>query len=339
MKAAYYTGNRSFELREGNALAPAKGEVRLEVAFCGVCGTDMHVFHGSMDKRVAPPKIIGHEASGVVAEVGEGVTGFKVGDKVAVRPLNFGAPHPFDRGVEYVGKNMKFIGLDVQGAFQSSWTVPAYALHRLPDNFDLKYGAMIEPLAVGCHDVSIGSVKAGEHCVVLGGGPIGILIAFVLRERGARALVSEINDDRLKMLESFGFETVNPARENIIEKVSSFTGEAMADVVFEVSGSAAAAGIMTEIVCVQGRIVMVAVHGEPKKVNLHRFFWSEIRMFGARLYEAADFDEAIKIAATGRIPFEQLITRIQPLEKIQELFEEIDRHPAGMKSLVDCRTL
>jgi threonine dehydrogenase-like Zn-dependent dehydrogenase len=110
----------------------------------------------------------------------------------------------------------------------------------------------------------------------------------------------------------------------------------MADAVFEVSGSDAAAEVMTDLVCVHGRIIMVAVHGIPKKVNLHRFFWSEIEMIGARLYEPDDYDEAIRIASTGRIPFEKLITSVKPLESIQELFEEIDLNREGMKCLIDC---
>jgi 2-desacetyl-2-hydroxyethyl bacteriochlorophyllide A dehydrogenase len=336
MKTAYYIGDRKFEIVDREKITPAKGEVRLKVAFCGVCGTDLHIFHGVMDKRVSPPQVIGHEASCIVDEIGEGVTNVKVGDKVTVRPLYFGESHPFDRGTNYVGKNLKFIGIDRLGAFQQSWVVPAYTLHKLPDSLSLKYGALIEPLAVACHDTKVGRVKAGEHCVVLGGGPIGILIAFVLREKGANVMISEINQTRLDLIKSFGFQSINPSTENLPQRVSELTSEAMADAVFEVSGSDAAAEVMTDLVCVHGRIIMVAVHGIPKKVNLHRFFWSEIEMIGARLYEPDDYDEAIRIASTGRIPFEKLITSVKPLESIQELFEEIDLNREGMKCLIDC---
>ena len=93
-----------------------------------------------MDSRVAPPKIIGHEASAVVAERGPGVEDIAVGDRVAVRPLQFGAPTPFDKGCSHVGKNLKFIGIDSPGAMQSSWTVPAYTLHKLPETISLPEG-------------------------------------------------------------------------------------------------------------------------------------------------------------------------------------------------------
>lgn len=335
MKAAFYTEKGQFQIRGNPPVKPGKGEARVEVAYCGVCGTDVHIYHGVMDQRIQPPQIVGHEASAVVVEIGEGVDNVQVGDRVAVRPLQFGAAHPFDKGRAYVGKNLKFIGIDSAGAFQQSWTVPAYTLHQLPDQLSLQHGALIEPLSVACHDVKIGRVKADENCLVIGGGPIGTLIAFVLREKGARVMVSEVNPARLDMLSGFGFEVINPAVENLTEKVSELTQEAMADCVFEVSGSAGGVEAMTQVANVKGRIVMVAIHGgAPKKVDLFKFFWSELELLGARLYEPEDYEEAIRIASSGRIPFDQLITQVSPLDNIQSVFEEIDNNPAGMKYLI-----
>lgn len=339
MNAAYYSQKGSFQLGDNAPLPPKKGEVRLEVAYCGVCGTDVHIFHGVMDQRIQPPQIVGHEASATVAEIGEGVTHLNVGDKVAVRPLEFGAPHPFDKGHKHVGKNLKFIGIDAQGAFQQSWTVPAYTLHKLPESLSLKHGAFIEPLSVACHDVRIGRVKEGENCLVMGGGPIGTLIAYVLKEKGANVFISEINETRLAMLSELGFQTINPIKENLSERVSELTGESMIDCLFEVSGSQAAVSSMTEVVNVRGRIVMVAIHGGgPRQIDLFKFFWSEIELLGARLYEEEDYEEAIQVAASGHIPFEKLITKISPLSDIQSVFEEIDQNPAGMKYLIDCQS-
>ncbi|WNJ19077.1 alcohol dehydrogenase catalytic domain-containing protein [Pontibacter sp. G13] len=338
MKAAYYTSKGTFEVGSNAPIAPAAGEVRLEVAYCGVCGTDVHIYHGVMDQRIGPPQIVGHEASATVAELGEGVEGFAVGDKVAIRPLHFGAAHPFDKGHKHVGKNLKFIGIDSAGAFQQSWTVPAYTLHKLPEALSLEHGAFIEPLSVACHDVKLGRVKAGENCLVMGGGPIGTLIAFVLKEKGANVIMSEVNKTRVDMLRGLGFQVVNPAEENLLERISELTGTAMIDCAFEVSGSQAAVTSMTEVVNVRGRIVMVAIHGGgPRQVDLFKFFWSEIELIGARLYEEDDYEEAIRIAASGAIPFETLITQVRNLDDIQAVFEEIDNNPAGMKYLINCQ--
>ncbi len=336
MKAAIYQGNRKFVTGTSAPVAPGVGEVRLNVAFCGVCGTDVHIYHGVMDGRVGPPKIIGHEASAEVAEVGEGVEGLAAGDRVAVRPLQFGEPTSFDKGCPHVGKNLKFIGIDTPGAMQSSWTVPAYTLHKLPQSLSLQHGALIEPVAVACHDVRLGEVQPGENCVVLGGGPIGLLIALVARQKGARVLVSEVNPARIQLAQSLGLQTANPLEQDLAAEVASWSDDAMADVVFEVSGTAPAVESMTELPNVRGRIVMVAIHPDPKPINLFRFFWSEIRMIGARLYEAEDFDEAIQLAAAGALPLDALITQVDPIEATQQVFETIDANPEGMKYLIQC---
>ena len=119
----------------GNApvVSPAPGEVRLDVAYCGVCGTDLHIAHGGMDHRVRPPQVIGHEMSGIVAEVGSGVEEIEVGDRVVVRPLDTRGETPADKGFSHISRNLRFLGIDTPGAFQTSWTVPAFTIHRLPD--------------------------------------------------------------------------------------------------------------------------------------------------------------------------------------------------------------
>jgi len=335
-KAVAYTGNRSLRIGESVPVAPGAGEVRLDVGYCGVCGTDMHIFHGNMDQRVKMPQIIGHEVSGTVAELGSGVQGLKVGDTVAVRPLQFGAPTTFDNGHAHVGKNLKFIGIDLPGGMQASWTVPAYTLHKLPASLSLQHGAMIEPAAVACHDVRLGQVKSGEFCVVIGGGPIGLLIALVAKSKGATVLLSEINDARLALTESLGIIVVNPLKQDLAEAVRQHTAGAMADCVFEVSGSAPGVQAMTELSRARGRIVMVAIHPQPKPVNLFKFFWSELQLIGARLYEAEDFQEAIALAAAGRLSLDRLITQVSPIEEAQRVFEGIDARPDGIKTLIQC---
>lgn len=337
MASARYDGNRTISVCETVPVQPGSGQVRLDISFCGVCGTDMHIFHGAMDARVSPPQIIGHEASGVVAEVGDEVSTVRPGDRVAVRPLFFGEPATYDRGQAHIGKGLKFIGIDAPGGMQSSWTVPDYTLHRLPDSLSMTHGAMIEPAAVACHDVRLGEVAAGETIVVIGGGPIGLLIALVAVEKGARVLLSEVNPARLELAASLGVETVDPRAVDLVSVVTDLTDGAMADCVFEVSGSAAGAEAMTELGCARGRIVMVAVHPEPKPVNLFRFFWSELRLIGARLYEPQDFDEAIALACSGALHLDRLITQVTPIDGVQRVFETIDASPDGLKYLIDCR--
>ncbi|PPL03047.1 zinc-dependent alcohol dehydrogenase [Parapedobacter indicus] len=337
MTAAYYEGNKQFTVKPLADLPPLEaGTVRLNVAYCGICGTDVHIYHGTMDQRVQIPQVIGHEVSGVVSEVGPEVTGFQVGEAVTVRPLQPGKATAFDNGYTHIGKNLKFIGIDTPGGMQASWVVPAYTLHKLPGGVSLKQAALIEPLAVACHDVRLSASKSGDRAVVLGGGPIGVLVALVARHQGAEVLVSEVNPHRLELIQSLGFETVNPMVENVVDRVAQFTADAMADVVFEVSGVAAAVDTMTQLLRVRGRAVMVAIHGQPKPVRLFDFFWKELQLVGARVYEPEDFEMAIALVDSGKLPLTRIITEVLPLTDIQQAFERIDDNPSGMKYLLHC---
>jgi 2-desacetyl-2-hydroxyethyl bacteriochlorophyllide A dehydrogenase len=335
MKALFYEGNHTFTIKTTEKQPLQKGEVRLKMAYVGVCGTDVHIYHGKMDARVKPPQIIGHEVSGVIDEVGEGVTDWKVGENVTVRPLNPGEEMPADNGFKHIGQNLKFIGIDSAGGMQQYWTVPAFSLHKLPENLSLQLGAMIEPLAVACHDVRLGEVVAGENAIVIGGGPIGLLVALVARQKGANVMISEVNKNRIEFIQSLGFQTVNPIEQDLVKTVEEFTNGAMADVVFEVSGVQAGVTAMTQLPKVRGRIVMVAIHSEPKAVDLFKFFWREIKLIGARVYEPEDFDEAIALAASGTLPLDKMITQVSPLEDAKKVFETIDQNPAGMKYLLE----
>jgi (R,R)-butanediol dehydrogenase / meso-butanediol dehydrogenase / diacetyl reductase len=337
MKASHYRGNKTFTIDEGKAIRPGIGEVRLDVAYCGICGTDIHIFHGAMDKRVALPQTIGHEASGTVAELGEGVTDFAVGDKVVVRPLDNRAETAADRGYSHICSGLKFIGIDSPGAFQQSWTVPAFTLHKAPANLDLKVAALAEPLAVACHDVSIADVQPNELAVVIGGGPIGMLIALVAREAGAKVLLSEVNEARLAFARELGFEAVNPLKTDLASLCKEKSGGSDADIVFEVSGAKAAALGMTDLLAIRGRIVVVAIYPQPIELNLFHFFWKELTLHGARVYEPKDYEQALALMESNKLPLEKLITKVEPLNRLPEAFATIDREGEGMKTLIDCR--
>lgn len=337
MIATYYKGNHSFEVAQTTAQNPGPEEVRIKVAYCGVCGTDMHIFHGMMDQRVKMPITIGHEMSGTIDALGEHVKGFEVGQKVVVRPLDNRKEKASDKGLSHICEELKFIGIDSPGAMQQLWNVPAFTLHKLPDETDLKLAALVEPLAVACHDVRLSQLKTGETAVVLGGGPIGMLVAMVAKKHGGNVIISEINATRIALAKSMGFTVVNPLSTDLVDFIKGETEGRMADVVFEVSGVQAAVDIMTEVAGLRGRIVMVAIHGQARPVNLFKFFWKELQLIGARVYEPEDYEEAIQLVDKKELPFEQMITAVKPLTNIQDVFEQIDKNPDGMKVLLDCQ--
>ncbi|TQO37535.1 2-desacetyl-2-hydroxyethyl bacteriochlorophyllide A dehydrogenase [Arenibacter algicola] len=337
MKATIYEGNKTFSVIEREIEQPEKGEVRIKVAYSGVCGTDVHIYHGMMDKRVKMPLTIGHEMSGTIDAIGEGVSGYAIGDKVVVRPLDDRGVKPSDKGFNHICENLKFIGIDSPGSMQQYWNVPAFTLHKLKAETDLKLAALVEPLSVAVHDVRMSGLQAGETAVVLGGGPIGLLVAMVAKEAGAQVIVSEVNEKRIAKAKELGLNAVNPTKLDLIEYVKEQTEGRRADVVFEVAGVQPALDVMTEVAGIRGRIVMVAIHGQKKEIDLFKFFWKELKLIGARVYEKEDYEKAITLVTANKLPFTQMITDVQPLTNIQKVFEGIDHNPDGMKVLMDCQ--
>ncbi len=337
MKAAYYSGNSDFTIREDQPKEPGLGDVRVKIAFCGICGTDLHVFHGAMDARVTTNRVIGHECSAVVDAVGEGVEELEIGDQVVVRPLSHcGECAACKKGYIHVCQKLKFLGLDTEGAFQQAWTLPAHTLHKIPADMRLDYAALIEPTAVACHDVARARIQEGEDVLVIGGGPIGLLVAMVAKQAGGNVVISEVSDYRLETAKKLGFRTLDPREVNVAEEIWKMTGEKGAEVVFEVSGSQPGIETMTEAAAVRGRIVMVAIHGEKPAVDMFKFFWRELELLGARVYQAEDYEKAIELVVSGAINCEALITDIQELEDITKAFQALDGNAMAMKSLIKC---
>jgi len=339
LNAAFYTGNKQFSLESVESLPPGPGEIQINVAYCGICGTDLHVYLGHMDQRIGDHRVIGHEMSGTVSALGKDVDGYAVGEPVVVRPLDACGKCPScQRGFPHVCQKLTFLGLDTNGAFQQQWSVPAHTVHKLPNTLSLEHAALIEPVAVAVHDVRRGQVAAGEDVLVIGGGPIGMLIAMVAQQAGANVTVSEINTHRLSMAKAMGINTVNPKDEDAAAALMATTGDKGVDVVFEVSGTQPGVDLMTAVTATRGRIVMVAIHANKPTVDLFQFFWKEIEMVGARVYEPSDYEEAIRLVATEAIDSKRLITSVHALHDIQSAFEELAGNPKAMKTLIRCNT-
>lgn len=339
MTAAIYTGSRTFRTAESAVEPPQPGQVQIAVAFTGLCGTDLHIYHGDMDTRVTMPAIIGHEMSGVIAAVGEEVTGWTLGQPVTVMPtISCGSCPACRRGNTHICHNLNFIGIDSEGSMQNTWNVPADILIALPEGLALDEAALIEPTAVAVHDVRRSNLVASDFVVVIGGGPVGQLIASVALQRGARVVLVELDSGRRELAKGLGINAIDPREENLVDYVMQETEGAGADVAFEVSGAAAGVSSAVEVLTTRGRLVMVAIHPKPKEIDLHRFFWRELEMFGARLYQREDFEEAVRLVAEGAIPAPQLISHVVPLQDVEKGFLALESGGV-MKVLVDCRAV
>lgn len=334
MRASFYRGNRRFEPGSAPMPVPAEGESLLRVRRVGICGSDLHIFQGHLDHRVPRGNVIGHEvlADVVLSPAG---SGFAEGDRVVVEPILFcGACRACRMGATYLCYKLKVLGVDAPGGMQEYWAVPTDRLLKVPVSLSDDDAALIEPLSVAAHDVARAGVKPGDAVLVIGGGPIGCLIALVCRHRGARVKVSEINPFRVQKLDALGLETIGPDKDPV-QVVNDWTGGDGVDVAFEVSGSPDAIRYITSVVRVWGTVSIIAIHSEPVAANLYPMFGRELTMHGSRLYTRAAWEEAIRLLDAGAVKVDSLVSRRIPLEHLQAGMEEALGGGPVMKVLVD----
>ena len=331
-----YHGNGEFIPRSYDPVEPGPGEVRIAVAYTGICGTDLKIAHGAMDHRISSPWPIGHEMSGTIDSSGAGVEGWQPGDRVTVMPLDWcGSCPACAGGHQHVCHNLDFVGIDSPGSLQQLWSVPARLLVPVPDDLPLLTAALAEPTAVAVHDVRRGRVAPSDHVVVIGGGPIGLLISLVAKNLGAEVLLSEVSKFRRELAARLGLQAFDPTADDLSETVTAWTAGKGADVAFEVSGSRAGVTALTDVLAVRGRGVVVAIHTEPAPFDLMAMFWKELDVSGARVYERRDFEEAIGLLADEVATADSLITDVVALADTEQAIERLGSGEDIVKLIID----
>ncbi|MFH0871762.1 MAG: alcohol dehydrogenase catalytic domain-containing protein [bacterium] len=337
MKALVYHGKESIALEEMELPKLQEGEALIKVHYAGICGSDLNIWHGALS-RIVPPVILGHEFCGEIVEVkGQAKGDLKVGDPVAVEPLiNCGICLPCRMGLYHVCRCLKLIGVDVHGGFAPYVKAPFPRIYKLAPGASMELAALTEPTAVATHMVRRSGVQVGDFVVVLGGGPIGLLVAQVARAVGAsRVYISEINEFRLNLAQELGFGVINPQKADAIQAVLDMTGGEGADVVFEEIGLQEAAAQMVAMTRVRGRILMGGIYKKPALVDLQNVAVKEIEMVGSRVYDFRDFQAALDLLNDGRVKATPLISKKIKLEQIiEEGFNVIQAGGQVMKILV-----
>jgi len=303
-------------------------DVLLSIRRIGICGSDIHVYHGK-HPYTSYPVVQGHEFCGEVAEVGSKVQGFEPGDLVTAPPqIVCGQCLPCRQGLYHICENLKVMGFQAPGVAQEYFTFPEQALLKLPAGFTPEMGALVEPAAVAIHAVRRAGNVAGRGVLVLGAGPIGNLVAQVAQWRGARAvLISDLSDHRLAIARQCAIaHTLNPREIPPATRVAEVFGPDRVDVAFECVGLAETANLAIRCVRKGGTIVVAGVFGDRPCVDLGLVQDRELELRGTLMYQRQDYRDAIDCLAQGGITVPPLLTRSFAFRQYPEAYAFIEGH-------------
>ncbi|GAA2842678.1 (R,R)-butanediol dehydrogenase/meso-butanediol dehydrogenase/diacetyl reductase [Leucobacter komagatae] len=352
MKAARYYGKNDVRVEEIEEPTTRPGTVKIAPAFNGICGSDLHLYHdGPMppaptDTTAHPisgetlPVVFGHEFSGVVEEVGEGVTGIAVGDHVAVEPLMVcGVCHACKANKYNLCEKMGFIGISgLGGGLSEHIVVEERWVHKVGE-MPLDQAALLEPLAVSLHAVrhAGADAAAGKTAVVGGAGPIGLLAAAVLRAYGLKTIVSEVSPERRAKAQETGVAdvVVDPSTEDLAAVVRAETGGAMADFAFDAAGVGVVLDQLFDSLGAGGRLEVIALHTRPYELDVTGKLTMQDRVLGSAIGYANDHAEAIRLVNEGLVNLAPFITSKITVDSIvKDGYEKLLHDRSEVKILV-----
>ncbi|GAB4329594.1 MAG: alcohol dehydrogenase catalytic domain-containing protein [Promethearchaeota archaeon] len=303
-------------LEEVPAPEPSAGQVVIRVAYCGICGSDLHAFQGK-HPFIDLPATPGHEFSGRVEALGDGVESLELGQRVTVEPsLTCGKCYLCQTGRYNVCENLRVMGCQGEGAMADFFSVPAAKVVPIPPELSLRHAALVEPLAVGVHAARRAGDLAGKNVVIFGAGTIGLLLTQVVRLAGAkRIVVVDLLEERLKLASQFGATTVvNASNQDVVQSLLANRPYEGWDVAFEAVGVEATIRQALGVVRKGGRVVVVGVFGEEARVNVGNVQDRETEIFGTLMYVRRDFQDAIDLIAGGKVEVGQLVSQVFKLD-------------------------
>lgn len=346
MRAIVYHGREDVRFESLPEPSPKAGEVKLRVLYNGICGSDLHeYYHGPLVSRTTPhpltgvnnPVVLGHEFSGAVVEVGKGVDDLKVGDLVAVEPIQTCGRCTWCRAGQYNHCPLAAIhGYNRDGGGLADFTViPRSMAHKLPDGVTAKHGALVEPMAVSYHAVARAQVKPGHTVVVHGAGPIGVGVMLSLKAIGdIRVIISEPSPERRAIVSRLGADQiVDPKNQNVVEAVRNLTDGRGADASIDAAGIPAAFKAAMASTAPLGSLVVVAMHMEPFPFNPLMFLAGEVNVTGSKTY-CDDFPKVMELMARGAYPLDGWVTTVPFDGFIDQGIVPLNRQQA-MKIMVD----
>lgn len=348
MKAARWYAAKDIRVEQTEVPTPKKGQVKIAVQYAGICGSDLHEYvHGPQLIPVDQPyplnghqgvTTLGHEFSGVVEELGEGVHNVKKGDRVVIEPIYKNFDSPFVTSGEYnLGEHLGFIGLAGNGGFAKYVVVEDYMIHKIPDTMSFEQGALVEPAAVAVYSVLQSGLKVGQSVLVSGAGPIGLLCAQAALAAGAsNVIITDVAEKRLEKAKEIGATHVfNAMDKDLPAKIKELTDGLGVNVFLDCAGVQASYNTGIASTRNGGTAVLVALFGKPVQHDALDQVLREITVKGVIAYRNI-FPQVISLIDSGRMEVEKLVTNKITLDEIvTNGFEALVNNPSEVKILID----
>ncbi|GAK40652.1 2,3-butanediol dehydrogenase [Paenibacillus urinalis] len=343
MKAAVFYDIKDVRLEEREIPATPAGKVKVKVKFAGICGSDLHAYHHGIGVQTGTPHPIsgamapltlGHEFSGVIEEIGAEVTGYNVGDRVAIEPLIYcGECENCRKGNYNQCNQFGFIGLNADGGFAEYVIVEPYMLHKLNDQVSFEEGALVEPTAVALHAVRQSKLKVGNNVAVFGAGPIGLLTILSAKSAGAaRIYAIDVSDERLELAASIGAVPINSLKDNPVDIINDAGG---VEVAYEAAGVQPTFNSALSVVKKGGEVMVIAAFAQNPTVDMMQLMTKEANITSILAYRHI-FPEVISLIAEGKLDVKPVITKKITLDQIiEDGLELLVRDKSQAKILVE----
>lgn len=311
-----------------------KNEVIVKVKNVGICGSDIHIYHGSNPFTVYP-RVIGHEVSGIVEAVGQDVTSLQKGDLVALEPITYcGECYACRNGQPNVCDSLEVFGVHRDGGMAEYLKAEEKNWHKVPGNVSEEAAALMEPMTIGAQATFRGEVREGDTVFVIGAGPTGIACLLQAKQRGAKVFISDFNQNRLDYAKSIGADaTIQPSDVDVEKEIVKLTDGEMANVVIDAVGLPQTFQQAVELASIAGRVVTLGFNEQPSSIPSLLLTKKELKVVGSRL-QTHQFKKVIEQVGNGELDPTQIISHRYDMEQIKEAMELLENNPEEVRKIV-----
>ncbi|MED1949416.1 zinc-binding alcohol dehydrogenase family protein [Brevibacillus centrosporus] len=302
-------------------------DVLVKVKRVGICGSDVHIYHGT-NPLATLPRVVGHEVAGEVVEIGSAVTNVKVGDHVVVEPIRYcGTCYACRKGRPNVCASLSVFGVHEDGGMREWFVLPEKQVHVVDASLPWEEVVLAEPYTIGAQAVWRGQVEQGDTVLIQGAGPIGICILKMAKLQGATVMITDLNEERLAFAKENGADvTIHAGKENVREAVAEWTQGEGVNVVIDAVCLPMTFELSVDVVSPAGTVVVLGFDERPAAIPQLPITKKEVTIVGSRL-QTNQFPKVVRYLNEGKLKHNGLVTHTFPLEKVQEAFDFVEKHP------------